>query len=896
MSIKQEEYSFYYKVKNESARKRLGFKAGFFWCTAKKQSLALSRGELAMDAAGFDEADFARPVRVHFPVENDIPPEGVFDTKFCENREPGGEDGKTLTLIPGAASAVKLDETERADGAGTPTGENGIQESHNPPANPQLTVVATLPFRHRVLAQYIGDGEYLYHVDTDQKKEIACLEMDTQNTTVQNLILAAENVEPFKKAIEHDIHEAVNAYKQVSPVDGKVPELCTTIKFFKEWFRAEHINRGLLVKEWAERLKNKPAPVKKTGPHKVIVDDVNKPERPRRSEKPTHRTINYELACGFCEELDLNNLRPAMDFAKRIIAEDREDWKRMSMTVGIIPDIKGYDRQTIIDLVRKAPKAVHNGNPDLRRMWCESFLAVHGVRDPDWYEYVPDNTPTTHEENAARLRQAGKCLRDIEAGRFQCDEEKQQPTGELADEPATPEAVEQDTTEHHPDPQPLENESPVSQTEAGYQKIRAELHEARKNIPPKNPVDVGKQLAAARGEYVEGISDPNDPKWVHNNYSASNQGEKEEVVPEEKQPAAEPEAVTRNADGTFDVSALFSAPSNQIEKMEARTEIDGEMRKESNQRETAGDAVQEITADGGSGTGGDEAGEAADSIENGNITVPDDIQPGIYYDIPNEAYHAGPGVSKSQLDDIADTPAIYLWRKNAPVDTEKTKSLDTGTAFHCRVLEPEEFSKRFIIAPEFNRRTSAGKEEEKTFLEECARTGRTVLTAEEGRKIELMYQSVMALPLGQWLVESAGYAESSVYWEDPETGILCRCRPDKIIPEFHWIMDVKTTADIQRFRTAYYDYRYHVQDAFYSDGYRAQFGEIPTFVFLVASTTTECGRYPVEIFMMGEDAKLAGQREYRRNLQTLAECLNNDEWPAIKTLSLPRWAKENANA
>ncbi|EIL7178358.1 PD-(D/E)XK nuclease-like domain-containing protein, partial [Salmonella enterica] len=816
MSIKQEEYSFYYKVKNESARKRLGFKAGFFWCTAKKQSLALSRGELAMDAAGFDEADFARPVRVHFPVENDIPPEGAFDTKFCENREPGGEDGKTLTLIPGAASAVKSDETERADGAGTPAGENGIQESHNPPANPQLTVVATLPFRHRVLAQYIGDGEYLYHVDTDQKKEIACLEMDTQNTTVQNLILAAENVEPFKKAIEHDIHKAVNAYKQVFPVDGKVPELCTTIKFFKEWFSAEHINRGLLIKEWAERLKNKPAPVKKTGPHKVIVDDVNKPERPRRSEKPTHRTINYELACGFCEELDLNNLRPAMDFAKRIIAEDREDWKQMSMTVGIIPDIKGYDRQTIIDLVRKAPKAVHNGNPDLRRTWCESFLAVHGVRDPDWYEYVPDNTPTTHEENAARLRQAGKCLRDIETGRFQCDEKKPQPTGELADEPATPEAVEQDTTEHHPDPQPLENEPPVSQTEAGYQKIRAELHEARKNIPPKNPVDVGKQLAAARGEYVEGISDPGDPKWVHNNYSASNQGEKEEVVPEEKQPAAEPEAVTRNADGTFDVSALFPPPSNQTEKTEARTERDGETPKESNQQETAGDTGQEITTDGGSGTGGDEAGEAADPVENGNFTVPDDIQPGIYYDIPNEAYHAGPGVSKSQLDDIADTPAIYLWRKNAPVDTEKTKSLDTGTAFHCRVLEPEEFSKRFIIAPEFNRRTSAGKEEEKTFLEECARTGRTVLTAEEGRKIELMYQSVMALPLGQWLVESAGYAESSVYWEDPETGILCRCRPDKIIPEFHWIMDVKTTADIQRFRTAYYDYRYHVQDAFYS--------------------------------------------------------------------------------
>ncbi|EAZ9911453.1 DNA breaking-rejoining protein [Salmonella enterica subsp. enterica serovar Typhimurium] len=654
MSIKQEEYSFYYKVKNESARKRLGFKAGFFWCTAKKQSLALSRGELAMDAAGFDEADFARPVRVHFPVENDIPPEGVFDTKFCENREPGGEDGKTLTLIPGAASAVKSDETERADGAGTPAGENGIQESHNPPANPQLTVVATLPFRHRVLAQYIGDGEYLYHVDTDQKKEIACLEMDTQNTTVQNLILAAENVEPFKKAIEHDIHKAVNAYKQVFPVDGKVPELCTTIKFFKEWFSAGHINRGLLVKEWAERLKNKPAPVKKTGPHKVIVDEVNKPERPRRSEKPTHRTINYELACGFCEELDLNNLRPAMDFAKRIIAEDREDWKRMSMTVGIIPDIKGYDRQTIIDLVRKAPKAVHNGNPDLRRTWCESFLAVHGVRDPDWYEYVPDNTPTTHEENAARLRQAGKCLRDIEAGRFQCDEEKQHPTGELADEPATPEAVEQDTTEHHPDPQPLENEPPVSQIEAGYQKIRAELHEARKNIPPKNPVDVGKQLAAARGEYVEGISDPDDPKWV-----------KTETSPR----ANKPEIVTKVANGIFDVTALLKGSSIHGEKQEVETTVSEP--------------------------------EMPETKPEPQYTRPEYFEPGRYEGVPNDIYHAANGISSTMVKDARVSLMYYEGRHvSKTIKKERSKVLDMGNLVHVLALQPEILDAEFSIEPE----------------------------------------------------------------------------------------------------------------------------------------------------------------------------------------------------
>ncbi|EJX2634544.1 exodeoxyribonuclease VIII [Salmonella enterica] len=867
MSIKQEEYSFYYKVKNESARKRLGFKAGFFWCTAKKQSLALSRGELAMDAAGFDEADFARPVRVHFPVENDIPPEGVFDTKFCENREPGGEDGKTLTLIPAAASGDT--DTE--------------EDSNNDECQDCEVSVATLPMPQRFLHIFTyaaADKKYLHHATREQRRHITVLEMEQENSYIQNLLMSIRDIARLEKQDNADMLRLTDAIKTVFSVT-KNHQPREFKNFISAWLDTEHIDRGLLVKEWQKG--NRVSSINRTpsGANAgggILTD---------RGEGVIHDKVSLarDVAMGvLARSMDLNIYNLHQAHSKRvdeIVADNKPPFDVFCKAFLNMPGGMDYSRAIVVASVKEAPIGIE-AIPARVTEYLNRVLTETDHANPD---------PLIVDIACGRTSQPMPVK-----GSANDDEEKPQPAGELADEPATPEAVEQDTTEHHPDPQPLENEPPVSQTEAGYQKIRAELHEARKNIPPKNPVDVGKQLAAARGEYVEGISDPNDPKWVHNNYSASNQGEKEEVVPEEKQPAAEPEAVTRNADGTFDVSALFPPPSNQTEKTEARTERDGETPKESNQQETAGDTGQEITTDGGSGTGGDEAGEAADPVENGNFTVPDDIQPGIYYDIPNEAYHAGPGVSKSQLDDIADTPAIYLWRKNAPVDTEKTKSLDTGTAFHCRILEPEEFNKRFIIAPEFNRRTSAGKEEEKTFLEECARTGRTVLTAEEGRKIELMYQSVMALPLGQWLVESAGYAESSVYWEDPETGILCRCRPDKIIPEFHWIMDVKTTADIQRFRTAYYDYRYHVQDAFYSDGYRAQFGEIPTFVFLVASTTAECGRYPVEIFMMGEDAKLAGQREYRRNLQTLAECLSNDEWPAIKTLSLPRWAKENANA
>lgn len=117
------------------------------------------------------------------------------------------------------------------------------------------------------------------------------------------------------------------------------------------------------------------------------------------------------------------------------------------------------------------------------------------------------------------------------------------------------------------------------------------------------------------------------------------------------------------------------------------------------------------------------------------------MQPGIYYDISNEDYHRGAGISKSQLDDIAINPAIFQWRKEAPEDDEKKAALDMGTALHCLLLEPEEFDKRFIVAPAFNRRTNEGKADEQRFLKDCESSGMTVMDAEQGRKLKLMRAS-----------------------------------------------------------------------------------------------------------------------------------------------------------
>ena len=267
------------------------------------------------------------------------------------------------------------------------------------------------------------------------------------------------------------------------------------------------------------------------------------------------------------------------------------------------------------------------------------------------------------------------------------------------------------------------------------------------------------------------------------------------------------------------------------------------------------------------------------------------IEPGYYTDISNAAYHGGPGVSKSQLDLLHTCPALLQWAKAAPEDEEKKSSLNVGDAVHAILLEPERFTAEYVAWSGANRSTKEGKAEWAEF--EANLNGRTVLTQEENRKIQLIRESVLAHPHARWIVEADGDVEASIYWNDPATGLLCRCRPDKLINKFGWIVDVKTTADMSKFARSVYDYRYHVQDPFYSDGYHEHFGEAPAgFVFLVVSTSIDCGRYPVRLFVLDNEAKSIGRKTYQNDLATLYGCQKSGEWPAIETLSLPRWALE----
>ncbi|EMP3151814.1 DNA breaking-rejoining protein, partial [Salmonella enterica] len=435
---------------NLRAKVKSGLKDVVFWISAKSDARALREMENALEDADIKRSAFFKDaVITGLPVYNDLPQEGELDFTWCERYAFSDDTGTWLPIAPAKPEPTSSDNASISEGH---TNENATDNTDSGDTASATSATSTtdttgsasaaadtsnevagsetatdtapscdvningepmnevekdmdwpmkdLPLPVRWMAQKGMDSKVLFLKPAERERLTGIMEADenhSQHLTNIKAITTGEMAPEIEKLTTYHLHRLVTAFDKVSEkVERMGPFMAK--RFVRAWLDTEYIDQGILVNEWcAGRHVSR---IEK--PTAASVSEVPVTARPHRSEKPTHRTINYELACGFYEDLDLNNLRPAMDFAKRIIAEDREDWKRMSMTVGIIPDIKGYDRQTIIDLVRKAPAAVHSGSPELRRTWCESFLAVHGVRDPDWYEYTPDNAPTTHEENSAR--------------------------------------------------------------------------------------------------------------------------------------------------------------------------------------------------------------------------------------------------------------------------------------------------------------------------------------------------------------------------------------------------------------------------------------------------------------------------------------------------------------
>ncbi|EHQ8469264.1 3'-5' exoribonuclease [Escherichia coli] len=489
MSTDKEEFALYCEAKNDKVRKRLGIKGGFYWTTAKKLSVAISRCITAMDDNDYDEDDFKKPVRVNLPVVDDLPPEGVFDTEFCNRYEKGGKDGITMTFIgPSPSVQDKPASTDNTNINGEDMTE--IEESMLLPVSGQ-----ELPIRW--LAQH-GSEKPVTHVSRD---ELQALHIARAEELPAVTALAISHKTSLLDSLEiRDLHKLVRDTDKVFPNPGN-SDLGLITAFFEAYLDADYTDRGLLTKEWMKG--NRVSRITRTASG-ANAGGGNKTDR-NPNLVHTFDTLDVEIAAATLP-MDFNIYEiPGSVYrrAKEVVLNKESPFKEWSAALRATPGILDYSRAAIFALIRSAhPEFYHY--PGRLQGYINAYLTE-----------TDHENPSKETLTAARHTPEKDILEEINrevVTERETEEEKPQPSDAMAGEQATTETMEPDTTEHGQNAQSLDAQLQVSS--ANQVKVTAD--EVNKIMQAANisQPDADKLLAVSRGEFVEGISDPNDPKWV----------------------------------------------------------------------------------------------------------------------------------------------------------------------------------------------------------------------------------------------------------------------------------------------------------------------------------------------------------------------------------------------
>jgi len=254
--------------------------------------------------------------------------------------------------------------------------------------------------------------------------------------------------------------------------------------------------------------------------------------------------------------------------------------------------------------------------------------------------------------------------------------------------------------------------------------------------------------------------------------------------------------------------------------------------------------------------------------------------------ISNADYHADPAISASQLKTVMQSPYHYWSRYLDPdrVAMVPTAAMRLGSLVHCAVLEPDELSKRYQLAPD--RRTKEGK----AAVVEMAAAGIEAVSEADMVLAVNMAVAVHGHPTAGALLQS-GQAEQSFWWDDVSTGLRCKCRPDWF--DGATIVDLKTCQDASStgFAKAVANFGYQIQAAHYLAGTLAT-----GFVFVAVEKTAP---YAIGVYELNTEALIHGSIARHNALQIIQDCRAVNYYPGytdgIQTLQLPGWAlKDNS--
>ncbi|HBY4930639.1 TPA: exonuclease [Klebsiella pneumoniae] len=435
-------------------------KSLFCWFSAKSDSRAERKILDILEDAEINVgrgASHQLPIRTNWLIVDDLPEEGVLDDTWCDRYELGGEDGLTWQKIV-APAAAEPQPSSKPENDISPANSDEEDYSNNEEA---LFNLAEMSFRTQLLAQYMADERHVYHISIPHRNRLSAMEMDTDNHGVQNLLLTAENIPELKKYDMPGLWKFTSAFKSVFPV-GKRHELGKQIQFAKLWLETSHIDRGILTKEWAAG--NYITSINKTDAG-ANAGGGNKTDR-NPDYQHSLDTLDIEIALATMPmDFDIYNFPASVHRrAKEIVQKKESPFKEWSAALRSTPGILDYSRAAIFALIREASSGI-TPFPDRLRGYINANLTEH-----------KHDTPS-----AETLTKAGH----IPSAAVTLDAINQAIAGE--DSSANLETLSSD-----------------------FKAVGTELvKEAQKQRPDANQV-----LAAERGEYVEGISDPTDSKWI----------------------------------------------------------------------------------------------------------------------------------------------------------------------------------------------------------------------------------------------------------------------------------------------------------------------------------------------------------------------------------------------
>lgn len=247
------------------------------------------------------------------------------------------------------------------------------------------------------------------------------------------------------------------------------------------------------------------------------------------------------------------------------------------------------------------------------------------------------------------------------------------------------------------------------------------------------------------------------------------------------------------------------------------------------------------------------------------------LKPGVHKNVQIEEYHNDPAVSCTGIKRLLKSPLDYwAFSPHNPARKEQkvTSSLAAGSAFHTLLLEPETFSDRFKV-------------------KEGVQSSKVPGFVGEGdlKEMEAAVAAVRSLPNISKLFTD-GEAEVTMVWDDPLTGVRCRCRHDYFRQSHGMTVDYKTIGDMAErdIDRQIVKYGYHVQAAFYLDGMKALgLGDHQDFVLVFQQRD-----YPHKVYAttlcddtidIGRECYQLALSKYRKAVEA---CGLEKPWPAYK--------------